>query len=210
MNATELHPICMAMDFGFTLSRSKMHVQVWRVAACQVVSGSPARPRAALKFRRVKCEWLTGLPTVFTNTRASPLTAKPSAARRSRWRSRAYVAFLANPTLRRLALVLGPSKVYPPLPLTSDRWTCITRRDRSKSDQNSPVNSPQRAPEVSPSTYNAWYLSSDSAAARNRLASSRLSGRIAGGSTRGGETSLQTLRATRRHRTALFSAADSV
>ena len=42
MNATLDHPICIATDFGFTPSSSRMQVQVWRVAACQFVSGKPA------------------------------------------------------------------------------------------------------------------------------------------------------------------------
>src|SRR5918993_2632248 len=89
----------------------------------------------------------------------------------------------------------------------STRCTCRTRRDRSRSEKNSPPSSPNRIPDVSPKTQRAWYRS-DSAAAKKRFASSKLKGRISGGGTRGGDTSLQTLCSTRRHLTAWVKADD--
>src|SRR5215211_2433014 len=208
MKATLLQPICIATDLGLTPSSNRMQVAVCLVAACQLVSGRPARLSNGLKLRRMKFEACSGLPTLLMNTSASPSTLWPSSRILFRWRLSASVALLVSPTLLRLPLVLGVSKVWPPYPLTRERCTCITRRSRSRSLQYRPVNSPQRAPLVSPNTYNASYLS-PSAATRIRLASSRLNGLISGCWTLGGVTSVQTLCSISRHRTAVFKADDS-
>ena len=161
------------------MTPSSSSMQVWRVAACQLVSGRFARFNRGLKERRMKLDECRGLPSVLTNTSLSPLTSWPLSLILSRWRMSASVALTVSPTLLRLPFVLGVSKVWPPSPFTSARCMCMTLLLRSRFFQYSTANSPQRAPEVKPNTKRASYLSL-SAAALKRLASSLLNGLISG------------------------------
>jgi hypothetical protein len=113
MNATGLQPVCMVTDLGFTPFSSRMRVQVWRVAACQCVSGRPARIREGERAT-YEVGLVYGLPTLLVNARASTFTGNPSDACLSRCRSNASAANFVNPTLRRLPLVFGSSKEYSP------------------------------------------------------------------------------------------------
>jgi len=45
-----------------------MQVQVWRVAACQFVSGKPALFNSGLKLCLMKFEAWMGFPTLLVNT----------------------------------------------------------------------------------------------------------------------------------------------
>ena len=148
-----------------------------------------------------------GVPLVEVKTSASSSTENPALLWRFRCNSRASTAFAVRVNERRLFALLGDSNVGDPRPATSAWRMCRVRRAKSRHPHRRPRISPLLIPVVNAKQKSAWCLS-PSAAIMKARASSWLSGRISGGSVRGGSASLQTFEGSSRQRTAAERAAE--
>lgn len=152
VNATELCPIANLMVLAFMPCCRSKQQNVWRVAVWNVVFGKPASRSRGLNERHSRCDGLTGPAHGVSENHRVALCREPFGA---------------------LALPVAPERVYgpprqadasaavrglggferlPPRPVMRARWTRITLRLRSRSDQNNPPSSPILAPVVKPKT----------------------------------------------------------